>query len=183
LRQVRMWQPFAEVAFVIDERPVALAGRNVAPTERADGEDLIGQLSALLVENEQLAVTANLLEREKGGSDEMESLMRRILPVLDGFERILEVGRDFPDDHVITNWLRSVEGLYFRLKNLLEKVGMFGIEAVGQPVNLDLHEVVEYRCSPDHEPDTVIAVRQRGYAFRGRLVRDAQVVVAASERS
>ena len=184
---MRMWWPFAEIEFVIDEQPVALEGCALDPTEpaerRAEAVDLVGQLNALLAENEQLAVTANLLESAKGESDEMESMMRRILPVLDGFERILAVGRDFPDDHPITNWLHGVEGLYFRLKNLLEKVGLFGIEAVGQPVNLDLHEVVECCCSPDHEPDTVIAVRQRGYAFRGRLIRDAQVVVAASERS
>jgi molecular chaperone GrpE len=177
-----MWS-FEDIEFVIDERPVAVAERSPRAADTSGGEDLVEQLSALFAENERLTATAKLLERAKGDSDEVESMIRRMLPVLDGFERILTTGREFPDDHPITNWLRSVEGLYFRLKNLLEKSGLFGIEVVGQPVNLDLHEVVEYRCSPDHKPDTVIAVRHRGYVFRGRLIREAQVVVAANERS
>jgi len=176
-----MW-PFAEIEFLIDEK--AAAEPKAAATDRAEGgEDLIGQLSALLAENERLALTAKMLEQSRGESDELLNLVRRLLPVLDGFERTLAMGRDFPDDHPLTNWLHSVEGLYFRLKSLLEKHGLFGMEVVGQPVNLDLHEVVEYRHSPDHKPETVIAVRQRGYVFRGRLLREAQVVVTTNERS
>jgi len=177
-----MW-PFGDIEFVIDEQPISLVERSVHAANRLTGDDLVGQLSALLAENERLTVTTRLLEQAKGESDEVVNLMRRLLPVLDGFERILATGRDFPDDHPIANWLRSVEGLYFRLKNLLEKHGLVSLEVVGQPVNLDWEEVVEYRHSPDHKPDTVIAVRQRGYAFRGRLIREAHVVVSTSERS
>ena len=177
-----MW-PFEDIEFVIDEAPVAVIETRVPAADGPAKEDLIEQLSALLAENERLTITTKLLEQAKGDSDEVINLVRRMLPVLDGFERILNTGREFPDTHPVTNWLRSVEGLYFRIKNLLEKVGLFGLEVVGQPVNLDLHEVVEYRYSSDHGPDTVIAVRQRGYVFRGRLLREAQVVVAANERS
>ena len=177
-----MWS-FGDMDFAVDEQPVPLAAQPASATVEAEAIDLVGQLSALMAGNEQLAVTAKLLERSRGGTDEMESLMRRVLPVLDGFERILALGRELPEDAATNNWLQSIEGLYFRLKSLLEKTGLFGIEAVGQPVNLDLHEVVEYRYSPDHEPDTVVSVRQRGYVFCGRLLRDAQVVVARNERS
>lgn len=177
-----MW-PFADIDFVIDERPVALAVPTSVAADTEETIDLVGQLGQLLAENEKLAVTAKLLERSKGETDELEGVMRRMLPVLDGFERILTLGREMPEDEATTNWLRSIEGLFFRLKSLLEKVGLFGVEAVGQPVNLDMHEVVEYRYSPDHEADTVVALRQRGYVFRGRLIRDAKVVVARDERS
>ena len=177
-----MW-PFEDIDFALDEKPVAVAEPATRAADRPGGEDLLEQLSAVLAENERLTVTTRLLEQAKGEADEVGSLVRRLLPVLDGFERMLATGREFPDDHPVTNWLRAVEGLYFRLKNLLEKCGLFGMEVVGQPVNLDLHEVVEYRYSPDHKPDMVIAVRQRGYVFRDRLMREAQVVVAANERS
>jgi molecular chaperone GrpE len=177
-----MWS-FRELEFVIDEKPVPIAEGTMESAEQDGFDDLVDQVGALLAENGRLAASVKTLERTQSGSGELDQLMRRLLAVLDGFERILEVGRDFPDDHAITNWLRSVESLYFRLKNLLEKFGLFGIEAVGQPVNLDIHEVVEYRPSPDHEPDTVIAVRKRGYVLRGRLLREAKVVVAANERS
>jgi molecular chaperone GrpE (heat shock protein) len=166
------------VEFEIDEEPVEVAEAGGASGSSDEAVDFISRLGSLIAECERLAVTVKMLEREGGDGGELEKLIRRILPVLDGFERILESGRDYPEGHEIANWLKSVEGLHFRLKNLLEKFGLFGIEAIGQPVNLDLHEVVEYRPSPDHEPDTVIAVRQRGYVFLGRLIRDAQVVVA-----
>jgi len=172
-----MW-PFGDIEFVIDETPVPVAEPSVRDGGSDAASDFFGQLAELLAEYERLTVATRLLEQERGGGDEIAGLIKRVLPVLDGFERLLEMGRGAPDDPVINNWLRSIESLYFRFKGLLEKYGLFGIEVVGQPVNLDLHEVVEYRHSPDHEPDTVIAVRQRGYVFRGRLIRDAQVVVA-----
>jgi len=170
-----MW-PFSELRFELDERPVT-AGE-VWPSS---GEDLLSRLGTLLAENERLTVTAQLLERARGESDELESLVRRLLPILDGFERILAAGREMPDNHSVTNWLRTVETLYFRLKSVLEKCGLFGIEAVGQPVNLDLHEVVAVSHSADRDPGTIVTVRQRGYVFRGRLLREAQVVIAAGE--
>ncbi|MCX8035819.1 MAG: nucleotide exchange factor GrpE [Candidatus Sumerlaeia bacterium] len=176
-----MW-PFSELEFVVDEKPVAVTVPKRPAAEREAGDDLLGQISWLLAENERLTVTTRMLEQARGESDEMFNLMKRMLPVLDGFERTLAMGRTFPDDPTLTNWLRSVESVYFRLKNLLEKIGLFGMEDIGKPVNLDLHEVVEYRYSPDHKPDTIMAIRQRGYVFRGRLLREAQVVVASNER-
>lgn len=171
------WFSFGELEFKIDERPVEIAATGPAHKSE-ESMDFLGRLSSLIAEGEQLNVSLKMLKREQRGSGEIEKLMRRSLPVLDGFERILEAGRDYPEGHEISNWLKSVEGLHFRLKNLLEEYGLFGIEAVGQPVNLDLHEVVEVRPSPDHASGTVIAVRQRGYVLGGRLLRDAKVVVA-----
>ena len=177
-----MWS-FADIDFVIDERPVTLAAQSARAADQVETSDLVGQIGDLMAKSGKLAAAVSLLERSKGETDEMDGLMRRILPVLDGFERILTLGREMPEDETTTNWLRSIEGLFFRLRSLLEKAGLFGIEAVGQPVNLDMHEVVEYRHSPDHKADTVIALRQRGYVFRGQLIRDAKVVVASNERS
>ena len=54
---------------------------------------------------------------------------------------------------------------------------------MGKKVDLNLHEVVEYRASADHPNDTVIGERQKGYVLRGKLLRDAKVVVAYNERS
>jgi len=176
----KVW-PFKELEFVIDEQPVAVAQTFVQAAREEKPVDFLAQIGALLEEKERLAVMVRLLERHRSGADETEKLVRRLLPVLDGFERILEAARDFPAYHQIANWLKSVEGVYFRLKDVLEKMGLAAIEPVGQPVNLDLHEVVECRRSPDHEPGTIIAVRQRGYVFRGRLLRDAQVVVASDD--
>ncbi len=65
---------------------------------------------------------------------------------------------------------------------MLESYGLFQLKAVGAKVDLNLHEVVEYRPSTDHMNEIVISERQKGYVFRGKLMRDAKVVVAYNER-
>jgi molecular chaperone GrpE (heat shock protein) len=175
LPKLRILEP---LEFRIDEQPVEITGPVSDLEDKAGPQDFLTEIGELLGEGEQLRVQVKLLEREKGGEKEMEKLMRRMLPVLDGFERILEAARDWPEDSEIANWLKSVEGTYVRLKNTLEAAGLVSFEAVGKPVDLTVHDVVEMRHSPDHEPETVIAVRQKGYAFLGRLIRDAKVVVA-----
>jgi molecular chaperone GrpE len=83
----------------------------------------------------------------------------------------------------MTNWLKSIEALYFRILKVAENFGLVPLKAIGRVVDLDFHDVVEYRPSLDHPGDTVIAERQKGYLFKGRLLREAQVVVAQSLRS
>jgi molecular chaperone GrpE (heat shock protein) len=109
-------------------------------------------------------------------------VVRSLLPVLDSFERVCEMARDFPMDEVLANWLRSIEGIQARLVGSLERIGLEVVSPLGQRVNLDRDDVVEVRPSLDHPDETVIQVARRGYRFRGRMLRDAQVVVAHNER-
>ena len=113
-----------------------------------------------------------------GASPEMEGLMKKFLPFLDGLERVLFLGRSHPQTDEIANWLTSVESLYFRLVNTLEKFGLKAIDAVDKPVNLECQEVVEYIPTREHGHNVVIKERQKGYYYQGKLLRDAQVVVA-----
>lgn len=139
----------------------------------------------LMVQREMAAIErAQALEaRPTGDTRSMEKFLKQLLPLLDGFDRILEVARSAPPSEEVTNWLQSIEGLYFRTLKILERQGLTPLKTIGSVVNLDIHEVVEYRLSPDHPADTVISERQKGYIFNGRLLREAQVVVARSGRS
>lgn len=146
-------------------------------------KDLCVLTAEILRENVRLHELTRDLERRKGKVDETEKLVRSLLPTLDGFDRVLHLGRSYPQDDVIDNWLKSVESIYFRLLNTLENYGLYQMRTVGSKVDLNLHEVVEYRPSADHENDTIVSERQKGYILRGRLLRDAKVVVAYNERS
>ncbi len=146
-------------------------------------EDLRSMTAEILRENEHLHELTRDMERHKGKVDESEKLIKNLLPTLDGFDRVLHLGRSYPQDDVIDNWLKSVESIYFRLLNILENYGLYQMRTVGSKVDLNLHEVVEYRPSADHQNDTIISERQKGYILRGRLLRDAKVVVAYNERS
>ena len=55
------------------------------------------------------------------------------------------------------------------------------IEAVdpqGEPFDPQLHQAMSIQESPDAEPNTVIAVMQKGYTLHGRVIRPAMVMVS-----
>jgi molecular chaperone GrpE len=147
------------------------------------GRDLLTMTTETMRENERLGALARSLESRQGDPAELEKMIRNLLPTLDGFDRVLHLGRSYPQDEVIDNWLKSVESIYFRLLTTLENYGLYQMRTVGSKVDLNLHEVVEYRPSADHDNDTVISERQKGYILRGKLLRDAKVVVVYNERS
>lgn len=164
--------------FVVDEKPAP-----VFLSRDEDREDLLGLIGNVMLENERLQDINTKLSDSTHSSGETEKLLRGLLPTLDSFERVLGLARNFPVSEEIDNWLKSVESVYFRLLSMLEGFGLAQLQSVGKKVDLNLHEVVEYRASADHPNDTVIGERQKGYVLRGKLLRDAKVVVAYNERS
>lgn len=163
--------------FEIDEQPVP-----VYLDQDENREDLSQLISRVMVENDRLQDLNLKLQRRQGSPAEVEKLVRGLLPTLDSFDRVLHLARSYPQSEEIDNWLKSVESLYFRLLGYLEGFELYQINAVGKKVDLDLHEVVEYRKSEEHPNDVVISERQKGYVFRGKLLRDAKVVVAYNDR-
>lgn len=101
----------------------------------------------------------------------MDSL-KSLLPVIDSFERALQVKSD-PGD-----FRSGVELIYKQLQDGLAKLGVTAIPAKGQPFDPRYHEaieMVETTDAPDHE---VLEELQRGYKFKDRLLRPAMVKVA-----
>jgi molecular chaperone GrpE len=151
--------------------------------EQATAADFVDLVSTVLVDNERLRDLAVELKNQQPGSDQTEKIIRSLLPTLDSFERILGLGRGFPKSDEVDNWLKSVETVYYRLLSNLENYDLKQLNCVGQKVDLDVHEVVEYRPSADHPNDTVVSERQKGYVFRGKPLRDAKVVVAFNQNT
>ena len=98
--------------------------------------------------------------------------IRPLLPVLDSFERALQVKSE-PGD-----FRSGVELIYKQLQDALGKIGVRAIPAKGEPFDPHVHEaieMVETSDAPDHE---VLEELQRGYKFKDRLLRPAMVKVA-----
>jgi len=64
------------------------------------------------------------------------------------------------------------------LSKAFEKAGLSEIEPLGEPFNPELHEAMAMQPSPEHVPDSVLQVVQKGYQLNGRLLRPARVIVA-----
>lgn len=163
--------------FTLDEKPVPV----YLGTEE-NREDLSHLISRVMVENDRLQDLTDKLQRRQAQPAELEKLIRGLLPTLDSFDRVLHLARSYPHSEEIDNWLKSIESIYFRLLGLLENFELYQLNTVGKAVDLDLHEVVEYRKSDEYPNDVVISERQKGYIFRGKLLRDSKVVVAYNDR-
>lgn len=163
--------------FVIDEKPEELF-----LSREEDQEDLTRLFSRIMVENEHLQDVNTELQQRSAQPVEIEKFVRSLLPTLDSFDRVMHLARSHKQSEEVDNWLKSVESIYFRLLNLLESYGLFQMNCMGNKVDLNLHEVVEYRPTEEHPNEVVIGERQKGYVFRNKLLRDAKVVVAYNER-
>ncbi len=95
-----------------------------------------------------------------------------LLPVIDNFERTLEVAADDSAVH---------EGLDLSMKllsSVLEKAGIEVVDPIGEPFDPTYHEAMATVDNPDAEPGSVTEVVQKGYVLNGRLLRAARVLVA-----
>lgn len=113
---------------------------------------------------------------EKARKYALERFAGELLPVVDNLERALESASG--DEEVVKP---IAEGVELTLKSFQNALNKFNIEAVdpqGEPFDPQLHQAMSQIESPDVEPNTVIAVMQKGYTLNGRLVRPAMVMVS-----
>ena len=61
---------------------------------------------------------------------------------------------------------------------VFEKLGVIEINPENEPFDPELHQAMTIQQTDEIEPDTVIAVMQKGYTLNGRLVRPAMVIVS-----
>ena len=106
--------------------------------------------------------------RDYAAADAIKSL----LPVLDSFERALQVKSDAAE------FRNGIDLIYKQLQTALGKLSLQPIAAKGQPFDPHYHEAIEMvdtTEAPDHQ---VIEELQRGYKLKDRLLRPAMVKVA-----
>jgi len=106
----------------------------------------------------------------------LEKFSSELLPVVDTLERALQSATDSESDD---DSIR--EGIELTLKMLTDTLKKHGVEQndpLGEPFNPELHQAMSMQPNPDMEPNTVMAVLQKGYTLGGRLIRPAMVVVS-----
>ena len=116
-------------------------------------------------------------ERERGELSEYASMdtVKTLLPILDDFERALKV------ETADKEYARGMELIYQRLMEALRKTGLEPIPS-GPPIfDPHIHHAVEMVDTKDHPDQTILEEYQRGYQFKGRLLRPAMVKVAVND--
>jgi molecular chaperone GrpE len=104
-----------------------------------------------------------------------EQTVRALLPILDDFERALKAA---PRTDGGDEFLRGIELIYNRLLDLLKKQGLEPISTEGVQFDPHQHQAIGRVESADHEDGAIVQEFQRGYNFKGKLLRPAMVQVA-----
>ena len=73
--------------------------------------------------------------------------------------------------------------IFQRLFDTLKKLGLEPIDSKGLPFDPHMHHAVEKQETEDVTGDTVLEEYQRGYNFKGQLLRPAMVKVAVAPAS
>ena len=113
---------------------------------------------------------------EKAHKFALERIVADLLEVRDSLEMALSAG----DDSSIESLREGNETTLRLLAATMQRYGVEDIDPLGEPFDPNCHEAMTLQPSADAEPDSVLAVFQKGYALNGRLLRPARVVVAAA---
>lgn len=179
-----------DVASLSEEAQAAL--QTAAAPEGASGEAAPSPAEELAAERDRLAQEKAELQdrylrlaaefdnfRKRTERERLEAIeyaamgaVKALLPVLDDFERALKAQSADAD------YVRGVELIYQRFYDSMKKLGLEPLESEGKPFDPNYHEAIERVVDPNVEQDTVVAELQRGYLFKGRLLRAALVRVA-----
>jgi molecular chaperone GrpE len=138
---------------------------------RAERDTLLDRLARAQAEFENARRRASK-EQQDYRDYALADAIRALLPVMDSFERALQIKSD-PSD------LRSgVELIYKQLQSALAKLSVNPIASKGEPFDPHYHEAVEMVETSDAPDHQVIEELQRGYKFKDRLLRPAMVKVS-----
>ena len=116
------------------------------------------------------------VEKERYELSELAAMdtVKALLPALDDFERALKT------ESTDKEYARGMELIYNRFSETLRKLGLEPISNEVALFNPHIHHAVEMVDTKDHPDQTVLAVYQPGYYFKGRLLRPAMVKVAVN---
>lgn len=157
-----------------NEQPESNAGTNEPSSQLQDAEERV------------LRAQAEIENVRKRGRREYEdllrygemNLLRDILPVLDNIERAIEASESTTDVETLREGFRMTAS---QIEKLLESHGCETIKTENEVFDPTVHEAISQQPGNGADPGTVIGVTSRGYVLHDRVVRPAQVIVAANE--
>ena len=119
-------------------------------------------------------------ERERARLREQATaeIIEQLLPVLDNLEKALSYSADRPEDNPLRQGLELIFG---QLKEVLEEEGLAEIPAMGELFDPEVHEAVMTVEVDDPAADRVVEEFQKGYLFRGKLLRPSKVSVGKAK--
>ena len=116
-------------------------------------------------------------EREKSQMFETgaKSIIEKILPVIDNFERGLAT---VPEEEKGSPFVEGMDKIYKQMVTMLAEAGVEPIEAEGKEFDPNLHNAVMHVDDENFGENLVVEEFQKGYKYRDSVVRHSMVKVA-----
>jgi molecular chaperone GrpE len=158
-----------------DESPDLAAQLEAAQAEVEKFRDVALRAEAEM-ENVRRRATRDVENAHKFGQ---EKLIQNLLPVIDSLEKAIESAEQAGADEGANKAILEGVGLCLKMQlDVLAKEGLAVVDPNGEPFDPNLHQAMSMVENPDVEPNSVVAVIQKGYALNERLVRPAMVMVS-----
>ncbi|WP_077529462.1 nucleotide exchange factor GrpE [Vreelandella utahensis] len=176
-----------------EAEPAPGAGEETASA--GSGDDEVAQLREQLQEQKEEVLRAkaemqNIRRRaeidvEKAHKFGTEKFVKELLPVVDSLEKAVESAQnqEVQNEEVVSRIKEGVDMTLEMFTGALSKFNVEQINPVGEPFDPQKHEAMSMVPSNEAEPNTVIAVMQKGYLLHDRVVRPAMVMVAKADDS
>ena len=175
----------AEEAAVAEEAVVVEEGPEEAGEELAEVQEQLAQAEAQAAEyldgwQRAQAEFSNYKKRQEVERSQMvrlanATLLRKLLPVVDDFERAIAT---LPANLSQLTWCEGVFLIRHKLDAVLESEGVKPIKTEGQAFDPLYHEAVTHEEVPGYSDGQIIGEVQRGYILGERVLRPAMVRVA-----
>ncbi|WP_100638731.1 nucleotide exchange factor GrpE [Marinobacter salexigens] len=122
------------------------------------------------------------MDVEKAHKFALEKFVKELLPVADSLEKAVESteGQEGAGE-LVASIRQGVEMTLSLFVTSLKKFNVEPVNPVGEPFDPQMHEAMSMVPAPNAEPNSVVAVVQKGYLLNGRVVRPAMVMVAKAQ--
>ena len=141
-------------------------------TELAQTKAALVQIAADFENYKRQASRRETETRERA----VRSVVEDLLPVLDNFERAVQAAQSASDMESLRVGIGFILQMF---QEALRNNGVTPIEAKGHHFDPLQHEAIE-EIESDEAPGTIVEEAQRGYAYKGHVLRASRVKVAAS---
>lgn len=166
----------------VDENLEEVSSNNDNLCDQSEEEILILKNNIENLEEKIKLTQAELINYRKRKDEETSNMLKyanmdlivELLPVLDNFERALNMKSEFKD---FDKYTEGYKLLYNHLVDTLKKFGVEEIPALGLEFDPNLHEAVMIDSDEEKENDIILEVFNKGYMLKGRVIRPSKVKV------
>lgn len=114
----------------------------------------------------------SIQEKDAASANATAKAALEVISVIDNFERAMDA--ECSDE----NYKKGVEMIYNQFTDVIKKLGVEEIDALGQEFDPNLHNAVNHVEDENFGENTVCQVYQKGYKLGDKVIRCAMVVVA-----